>query len=111
MDSQALTGILIKHREAFQPPSIGGLIVHEIVAPDMIRIRRPRWSGRAHAHRAPFPLFLDDLQPLVLPDTTYGLAIYPPLVSLQQVVDLPVAKARILLRERMNPRDQLRLVP
>jgi hypothetical protein len=77
----------------------------------MMRVRRTRWHGGAHAPWAPFPLFLDDLQSLMLPDAADRLAIYPPLFSLQQVVALPVAKARIPLRERMNLRDQLRMVP
>jgi hypothetical protein len=33
----------------------------EIIAPDMLGIRRPRWSGRARPQRASFPFFLDDL--------------------------------------------------
>src|SRR2546423_14429889 len=111
MDGQALTGVLIEHRQALQPPSIGGLIVDKVIAPDMMRIRRPRWGGRARAPRTPFRLFLDDLAPLVLPDATSGLAIHPPLCSLEQVVELPVAQAWIPLRERMNTRDHLGGVP
>jgi hypothetical protein len=43
----------------------------------------------------------------MLPDAAYRLAIPPPLFSLSQVVNLPIPKARIALRERMNALYQL----
>ena len=61
VDGQPLTGVFIQKREALQPPSIRGLVMDEIIAPDMLGIRRPRWSGRARPQWASFPFFLDDL--------------------------------------------------
>ena len=54
---------------------------------------------------------LDDLESLMLPDAAYSLAIDTQPFSLQQVVELPIAKAWIPLRERMNALYQLDRVP
>src|SRR5262249_35517108 len=82
IDSKPLSARLIQDRQALQPPSIGGLVMDKVIAPDMMRIRRTGRHGRARAHGAPFARFPDDLQPLVLPDAADRLAIHPPLFSL-----------------------------
>jgi hypothetical protein len=43
--AQALPGICIHHGQALQPPSIAGLVVYNIIAPDMIGVRSPRRGG------------------------------------------------------------------
>src|SRR5262249_25376079 len=98
-DRQALTGIFIEDRQTFQPPTIGGLLVHKVIAPDMLRRGGPCWGGCALAHRAPFLCGLEHLESLVLPDAADRLAMHPPLFRLQQVRDLAISKAWILLRE------------
>ena len=76
-DGEPLSGVLVQDRQALQPPSIGGLGIDKVIAPDMIGIRRTGWRGRALAHWAPFTRFLDDLQPLVLPEAAYRLVLPP----------------------------------
>ena len=81
----------------------------EIIAPDMIGMRCPGWSGRAHAYGVPFMLLLDDLQSLLLPKLADGLAVDTPPFGLQEMVNLAVPKARILLRKPMDTLNQLTL--
>lgn len=38
MDLQPLTGVLIDHGQTTQPSAVHGLVVDEVVAPDVVRI-------------------------------------------------------------------------
>lgn len=111
MDGQALPRVFIEDRQALQPPSIGGLVMDKVIAPDMMGMRRMGWRGRACAPWAPLPLLLDDLESFLLSDAPDGLATDPPVFTLPEVVNLPIPKARIALRERRNALEQLDLVP
>ena len=106
VDRQALTGILLEPCQAFQPPTICGLGMDNILAPDLRGMRRPGWRGRACAHRMSFLLLLPYLESFVLSDAADALAISPPLFPLQEGIALPLAKARIPLREPINRLDQ-----
>jgi hypothetical protein len=64
-------------------------------------------GGCACTHWAPFPPLLHDLQPLVLPEAAYDLAVSPPRCGLEQMIALPLAQAWRPLRERMQTRAQL----
>jgi hypothetical protein len=106
LESQPLSGLLLQARQALQPPSIGGLVLDTGLAPAMMGRRRPGRRGRARAHGAPLARCPDDLPPRVLPDAAARLAIHPPLLSLSQGVQFPIAKAPIARRECMQAREQ-----
>src|SRR5262249_16599706 len=108
-DRQALTRVFIEDGEALQPPPILGLVMDEVIAPDMVGILSPYRCRRALPHRAPFPLFLNDLEPLVLPYTTYRLPRPPPVFTLQQGINLLIPNPWIALRQGMNPRNDFAL--
>src|SRR5262245_23412522 len=108
---QARSRVFINAGEALQPSSIGRLGMDQVIAPDMLGMRRTGGRGRAWAPGAPLTRWLDDWQPLVLADAAYGLAMHSPLCSLSQVVKLPIPKARRALRERMKALEHLALVP
>ena len=42
MNRQPFTGVLIQHGQAFQPPPLRGLVMHKVIAPDMVRIHGAR---------------------------------------------------------------------
>jgi len=54
-------------------------------------------------------LLLDDLQSLLLPKLADGLAVDTPPFGLQEMGNLAVPKARILLRKPMDTLNQLTL--
>src|SRR5688572_16951494 len=98
-DGQPLTRILVEHRQAFQPSPIDGLIVDEVIAPDMIRIRCAGRRGCADAQRPPLARFLDHLEACALPEAAHRLATHSPLFALQQGENLAISEPWIAVRE------------
>jgi hypothetical protein len=62
MNRQPFAGVLIQHGQAFQPPPIRGLVMHKVIAPDMVRIYGARRDSCALAQRPPLPRFLHPLE-------------------------------------------------
>jgi hypothetical protein len=109
-DSQPLPRVLVQHRQALQAPPIRGRVMNKVIAPNMVGMRRPSRRGSACAHWTPWPLFLNDLESLALAEIAHRLAIDSPMFTRRQVVDFSIAKAWILLRQRMNMLAPLGLV-
>lgn len=82
----------------------------EIITPHLIGILGPSRGRRALAHRAPLAGALLHLEPLLLPEPPDRLTTDASGFTLQQVVELPIPKARRLLRQRMDTLGQLGLV-
>lgn len=96
-NGQRLTSICINDRQACEPPSVCRLVLDNVRAPDMVGMDRPRWCHGTVPSGATRVPFLEHLSPLALPHKAHRLAAHAPLLLLQQRVNLPVPKARILL--------------
>jgi hypothetical protein len=67
VESHALTRVFIQYRQALQPPPINGLVVDQIIAPDMVRGLCPGRRGRVDADGPPLARFLAHLAACALP--------------------------------------------
>ena len=60
MNRQPFTGVLIQRDQVFQPPPIRGLVMHKVIAPDIVRRHGARRDSCAQ--RPPLPRFLHPLE-------------------------------------------------
>jgi len=75
-----------------------GVILDEVIGPDMIALLRPQPDARSVGQPEPaaLGLFMGDLQPLALPDTLDPLVVDCPARLAQQRSDLAIAIAAVL---------------
>src|SRR5690606_14120795 len=98
---------LIDHRQAAQPAPVRRLVRHEIVAPDVVRIRRLRPRHIWVVLASPTPLAPAQRQAFLPAQAPYLLAPDAKALLLQPLMDLAVAKARVALGEPVQSCEQL----
>src|SRR5262249_40918941 len=82
LDRQAFPRRLVAHRQELEPPPVGRLVHHEVVAPDVVGSLGPSPSAavRARTQATTLPLHLRHLQPLATPEPVDPLEVdRPPL--------------------------------
>jgi hypothetical protein len=84
VNGQPFAGVLIQHRQAFQPAPSGGFVMDNIVAPDMVGMRCLGRHSRVRPDGAPLARFLDHLESLALPKAAHRFTTDGPLLGLQQ---------------------------
>lgn len=111
MDRQAFPAVLVDHREHAEGFSVMSALSHEIVAPDMTTILRPKPHARSIIEpKSPsLRLFLRYLEPFATPDAFDPFGIHDPAVIAQQGRDPPVAVSAVLLSQ-LDDRCRQRLL-
>src|SRR4051794_37272668 len=109
LDRQAFSGELVHHRQDPQAPAVDGLVVDEVVAPDVARALGPAAGAAvlALAQATAFPLDLGHFQALTTPEPVDPLEVDRPPLSHQQGLDPTVAIAGVLPGQGPDPQQQL----
>jgi hypothetical protein len=99
---QAFLRILVDHRQDAERPTVMGLVLHEVIAPDMARPAWPETDARSVVQPEPpaFGLFLGDFQPLTLPDPFDPRHADLPALHGQQTPDPTIAISIVLGGQR-----------
>lgn len=110
-DLQAFARELIHDRQHFQAASVGGLIHHEVVAPDLIRVRRRAPHNAIVRTAKPPSLALCPryFQAFRSPEAMNSFPIHAPAVPVQQRRYPAVAVARMPLAQFVQPLAESRL--
>ena len=112
MDREAFPTVLVDHREHAEGFSVMGAVSHEVIAPDMATILRPKPHARSviEPQSSPLWLFLRHLEPLATPDAFDPFGIHDPAVIAQQGRDPPVAVSAVLRGKPDDLRSQRSLI-
>lgn len=98
---QSLAGVLVQNGQHLVAPTIAELVVDEVDAPDVVRVQRSQPDDRAVLVVEPsaLPVSLRQLKPLFAPDPLNLLVVHLPAFYTQQLCNLAIAVAPVLLRQ------------
>lgn len=84
VDRQALTGVLVDERQHSNRSAITRKVRHEVIAPDVIFVRRTQPEARSisQPQTLPLGLFLRDFQTFLTPQPLDPLMIHTPTFSM-----------------------------
>jgi hypothetical protein len=105
---QPFPGVRIQHRQAFQPPPLGGRVVDNVVAPDLGGRRCPGRHSWVRPDGAPLARVLAHWHSLALPQAADRVATHGPRFGLQQGEHLALPQAGLALRAAMKTGDHRR---
>ena len=96
----------VQHHQYLDRPAIRGPVENKIHAPHLVLAYRllaenARLCG---SNSSPFPAGLSHFQTFFSPEVTKWFVIYTPTLTTQQVLHVPLATARMLARECVQPR-------
>ena len=99
--SQSLAGVFVQDGQHLVAPTTAELVVHEVDAPDVVRMRGAQPDDRTVLVVKPSPLLvpLRQLKSLFAPDPLNFLVVHLPAFDTQQLGNLAIAVAPILLRQ------------
>ena len=111
-DREAAPRELVDHRQHAKLAPVLSLILHEVVAPDVIWPLRPQTDARSvvEPETAAFGLFLRDFQPFPPPDPIDALDADAPAFVDEQLAHAAIPVATVLLGEPNDRVCQRRLV-
>ena len=111
-DRQALAGELVQDVEHAEGPAVMGLMMDEVIGPDVVRPlgTQPDAGAVVQPQTVPLRLFLGHLQPLAPPQALDPLVVDLPAGDTQQGRDAPIAVAAILAGQLGHVRNQAILV-
>ena len=101
LQRQASAAVLVDQRQDAQAPTVMGLALDEVEAPDVIAMERPQPHAGSivQPQAAAWLMLLRDLQPLATPDALDPVLAHLPAGCLQQRGDAAVAIAPVFGRQ------------
>jgi hypothetical protein len=113
-DRQALTRMLIDHRQHAERSTVRRPVHDEVVGPDMIPILGPEADTGTviQPEPGPFGLFVEYFEPLPAPDPLHTLMVHMPTLVFEKGRDPPISIAAIFSGEiKDEPCQSLLVVP
>ena len=110
---QSLPGVLVQNGQHLVAPTIAELVVHEVDAPDVVRMRRPQADDRTVLVIEPSALLvpLRKLQPFFAPEPFHLLVVDLPAFDAQEFRYLAIAVPTVLLGQPDQSQPQRIIIP
>ena len=111
-DRQAFATVLVDHDEHLEGFAVIGAILHEVVAPDMVRPARPKADAGPVVQPKPGPLGLStwNLEPLASPDPLHTAKAHLPALKQKKAPDTAITVAAIHPGQPDNRLGKRRLI-
>lgn len=101
-DRQTFSRKFVDHHQQPQTAAIVGARLHEVIAPQMIRMFRaqPDAAPIVEPQPSPRPVLGGNFQPFATPDALHPILAHTPARLLEKCRDAPVTEASVLTRQR-----------